>query len=114
MSKKGKVYYKNFYAGIIEENEDGFMFNYDQNYINSEKSQPISLTMPVRKEPYSSKMIFPFFDGLIPEGWLLDIAEINWKINERDRMELLLTFCNDCIGAVRIEREKMEIETNEK
>ena len=46
--------------------------------------------------------MFPFFDGLIPEGWLLDIAETNWKINQRDRMGLLLAFCKDCIGAVSI------------
>jgi serine/threonine-protein kinase HipA len=46
--------------------------------------------------------LFPFFDGLIPEGWLLDIAEKNWKLNEKDRMGLLLTFCKNCIGAVSI------------
>ena len=48
-------------------------------------------------------MLFPFFDGLIPEGWLLDIAEKNWKLNPRDRMGLLLACCKDCIGAVSIE-----------
>jgi serine/threonine-protein kinase HipA len=47
--------------------------------------------------------MFSFFDGLIPEGWLLRIAEKNWKLNERDRMGLLLACCKDCIGAVSIE-----------
>ena len=47
--------------------------------------------------------MFPFFDGLIPEGWLLDIAQKNWKLNPRDRMEILLKTCHDCIGAVSIE-----------
>jgi serine/threonine-protein kinase HipA len=45
----------------------------------------------------------PFFDGLISEGWLLDIAIENWKLNPRDRMGLLLTICRDCIGAVHVE-----------
>jgi serine/threonine-protein kinase HipA len=49
-------------------------------------------------------VIFPFFDGLIPEGWLLDVATKSWKINERDRMGLLLACCNDCIGAVSVEQ----------
>jgi serine/threonine-protein kinase HipA len=49
--------------------------------------------------------MFPFFDGLIPEGWLLEIAEKNWKLNARDRMGLLLTCCKDCIGAVSIEED---------
>lgn len=106
MAKRGRVYYKNSFAGIIEENEDGFQFTYDSRYIGSEKPQPISLTMPVREEAFISKTMLPFFDGLIPEGWLIDIAEKNWKIDERNRMELLLTFCKDCIGAVSVIREE--------
>jgi serine/threonine-protein kinase HipA len=47
-------------------------------------------------------VLFPFFDGLIPEGWLLDIAEKNWKLNPRDRMGLLLVCCKDCIGTVSV------------
>ena len=48
------------------------------------------------------KVLFSFFDGLIPEGWLLDIAEKSWKIDTRDRMSLLLACCKDCIGAVSV------------
>ncbi len=44
-------------------------------------------------------------DGLIPEGWLLNIAETNWKIDRKDRMSLLLALCNDCIGDVKIIEE---------
>jgi serine/threonine-protein kinase HipA len=102
MIKKGKVFYKNLFAGTIEENEDGYFFTYDANYLKLPESKPVSLTMPIKKESYLSKTMFPFFDGLIPEGWLLDIAETNWKINQRDRMGLLLAFCKDCIGAVSI------------
>ena len=53
-------------------------------------------------------MLFPFFDGLIPEGWLLNIAENNGKINQRDRMSLLLACCKDCIGAVSVISEEEE------
>ncbi len=102
MNKKGKVFYKNLFAGILEENDEGYFFTYDPEYLNLSYSKPISLTMPLKKESYISKTMFPFFDGLIPEGWLLDIAEANWKINQRDRMGLLLIFCKDCIGAVSV------------
>jgi serine/threonine-protein kinase HipA len=47
--------------------------------------------------------MFPFFDGLIPEGWLLVIAQKTWKVDARDRMGLLLTVCRDPIGAVHVE-----------
>jgi serine/threonine-protein kinase HipA len=60
------------------------------------------LTLPLRAEAYEDKRLFPFFDGLIPEGWLLDIAEQTWKLNPRDRMGLLMACCRDCIGAVSV------------
>jgi len=104
--RRGKVFYKDELAGIIYEDANGVSFTYDKNYLNSELSKPVSLTMPLREEPYTDKVMLPFFDGLIPEGWLLDIAEQNWKINPRDRMGLLLAFCKDTIGAVSVVREE--------
>ena len=62
----------------------------------------VSYTMPLKGEPYVSNSLFPFFDGLIPEGWLLGIAEKNWKLDGRDRMGLLLACCSSSIGAVRV------------
>ena len=62
----------------------------------------VSLTLPLQQEQFSADYLFPFFDGLIPEGWLLDIAHKNWKINPRDRMGLLLATCRDCIGNISI------------
>ena len=47
-------------------------------------------------------MLFPFFDGLIPEGWLLEIAVDSWKLDQNDRMGLLLACCRDCIGAASV------------
>ncbi|TVQ80695.1 MAG: phosphatidylinositol kinase [Bradymonadales bacterium] len=106
MNRKGKVYFDNLLAGIIEQNDEGYIFSYDEPYLKDEASKPISLTMPLRNESYRSKTLFPFFDGLIPEGWLLDVAIDNWKLNPRDRMGLLLAVCGDCIGAVHIEEIK--------
>ncbi|HBD94065.1 MAG: phosphatidylinositol kinase [Spirochaetes bacterium GWF1_31_7] len=103
MNRTGKVYVNQNCAGIIEENDEGYLFTYDKEYINSGCSA-VSFLLPVRESPYKSKVLFPFFDGLIPEGWLLDIAEESWKINRRDRMLLLLTCCKDCIGDVSVIR----------
>jgi serine/threonine-protein kinase HipA len=103
MNRSGKVYYKNEFCGTIAENEEGYFFQYDNNYLLKSNAEPVSVTMPLRTTVYQSKTLFPFFDGLIPEGWLLDIAEKNWKINYKDRMGLLLMCCKDCIGAVSVE-----------
>ncbi len=100
--REGLVYYKDKFAGIISENEDGFIFKYDIEYLKDENSKPISLTLPKQLESYESKILFPFFDGLIPEGWLLNIAVKNWKLNTKDRFGLLLILCKDCIGSISI------------
>lgn len=108
MSKTGKVFYQNIFAGIIREDENGISFTYDKEYLLNKEAKPVSLALPLREKGYTSKNMLPFFDGLIPEGWLLDIVQTNWKINPRDRMELLLTFCKDTIGAVSVERTDNE------
>lgn len=100
--KQAVVYWKTLKAGILSENDEGYSFVYDKDYLSMSEAQSISLTMPLREEPFQSNMLHPFFDGLIPEGWLLDIAQKNWKIDVRDRMALLLACCRDCIGAVSI------------
>jgi serine/threonine-protein kinase HipA len=103
MMKQAEVYMYNDFAGILTEDENGYTFAYDKQYLEKEDAEPISLTMPLTDKPNISNVLHPFFDGLIPEGWLLDIAEKNWKINNRDRMSLLLVCCKDCIGAVSIQ-----------
>jgi serine/threonine-protein kinase HipA len=93
---------RNLWAGILTEDEEGYTFRYNDQYLANEETEPISLTLPLTATPYRSTVLFPFFDGLIPEGWLLDIAEQNWKINRRDRFAMLLACCKNCIGAVSI------------
>jgi serine/threonine-protein kinase HipA len=104
--KKGKVYFHETHVGAVEQNESGYHFTYSEEYVRNPIHGAISQTLPVRSEPYTDeKNMLPFFDGLIPEGFLLDIALKNWKLNEKDRMELLLSVCKDCIGAVSVIRE---------
>ena len=101
--KQATVFLRGEKAGILTEDENVYTFQYDLNFLYSTKAEAISLTLPLTEKPYNEKVLFPFFDGLIPEGWLLDIAENNWKIDARDRMSLLVACCKDCIGAVGVE-----------
>jgi serine/threonine-protein kinase HipA len=100
--RRAEVYLQGHLVGILEELESGYAFSYDQKYIDRTDAIPISLSLPLQSNPFEDKRLFPFFDGLIPEGWLLDIAEQTWKLEPRDRMGLLLACCRDCIGAVSI------------
>ena len=100
--RQGEIWVNNKLAGILTENENDYSFEYEKIYFKKENAMPVSVTLPLQKESFISEQLFSFFDGLIPEGWLLDIAHKNWKINPRDRMGLLLTTCRDCIGNISI------------
>lgn len=100
--KQAKVFINNVLAGILTEDDLGYEFRYDFNYLKSDDAVAVSLTLPLTNKPYRDKVLFPFFDGLIPEGWLLDIAEQSWKISARDRFSLLIACCKDCIGNVSV------------
>ncbi len=100
------VHVRNRFAGILAETDDGYSFQYDRDYLQSEDATAVSLTLPLQDEAYQSKTLFPFFDGLIPEGWLLKVVIDNWKLSVRDRFGVLLVACRDSIGNVSIRRER--------
>lgn len=110
MKRSGKVFFTDKLAGVVwlDESENLYGFEYDPAYLKDPENRPVSLTLPLREKPFTSNTMIPFFDGLIPEGWLLDIVVKNWKLDSRDRMGLLLTACRDCIGAVHIEEVKQK------
>lgn len=103
MMRQGIVKYNNEPAGLLTEDDNGaYEFVYDEKYVQTCPDQFITFQMPVTIRPYRSKRLFPFFDGLIPEGWLLNIAAESWKINKNDRMGLLLACCQNVVGAVSV------------
>lgn len=100
--RQANILYKDLLAGILTETDAGYTFRYHSEYLALKTAKAISLTLPLQAEAYTSAVLFPFFDGLIPEGWLLDVALRNTDISILDRMSLLLTCCKDCIGAVSV------------
>jgi serine/threonine-protein kinase HipA len=100
--RQGEIWVNNTIAGILIEDDKYYIFKYNEGYLKKQNAIQVSLSLPLQIESFKSEQLFPFFDGLIPEGWLLEIAQKNWKINPRDRMGLLLTTCRDCIGNVSI------------
>jgi len=110
--RRGRIFVSGKQAGVLTEDEKGYHFSYDESYLSNPSSLPVSLTLPLQKEAFHSNLLFPFFDGLIPEGWLLNVAERNWKVRRHDRMGLLLACCRDCIGNVSVEPIPNEEEIN--
>lgn len=100
--RKAYVYVRDTYAGVLSETDSGYTFSYDSAYMLRADATAVSLTLPLREESYRSSTLFSFFDGLIPEGWLLNVISRNWKLLPTDRFGLLLKACKDPIGNVSI------------
>ncbi|MBI2095903.1 MAG: HipA N-terminal domain-containing protein [Candidatus Omnitrophica bacterium] len=96
------VKYNGLLAGHLSETENGYKFVYEASYL--EKGQAISLSLPLQKGPYESKDLFPFFEGLLPEGWYLHIVSATAKIDPRDAFGLLLATTSNTIGAVTVHK----------
>ena len=105
--RRGKVYFADIPAGVLEESAVGYRFIYHAEYLKNPKARPIAFSFPLRTEPFESEKLFPFFEGLIPEGWYLAIAAKTLKADTEDRFGLLLATASHTIGAVSILPEEM-------
>ena len=102
--RKARVFYRNELAGYLTETVDGYTFQYHAEFLK--KNIPISVALPPRVEAYQSKALFPFFKGLLPEGWYLNIVSMTQKIDTQDYFGLLIgTTSVDTIGAVTVRKE---------
>jgi serine/threonine-protein kinase HipA len=106
MSRSGIVRLDGRRVGTIREIEDGTEFQYDPDWLADPHALPVSLTMPLRAEPYQSRGLHPFFENLLPEGWLLELSTQKLKISKGDAFGLLLATCADCMGAVEVMPEE--------
>ena len=99
--RKAQVFYKEKLAGYLTESKDGYIFQYDKEFLKEDIL--ISLSLPPKEEPYESKELFSFFRGLLPEGWYLDIVGATQKVDTKDLFGVLLSTTSvDTIGAVTV------------
>ena len=103
--RQAEVYLYDRLAGHLTEDEEGYTFQYDDDYLANDPVK-LSVNFPLHNGKFHDRTLFPFFDGLIPEGWLLSIAVDNSKLDPNDRMGLLLACCRDCIGAASVREVK--------
>lgn len=101
--RKVKVFMHEIWAGVLEEtDEHKYIFRYNVLY----EGPPISLVLPVRKEPYLFNNFPPFFDGVLPEGVQLMALLKRYKIDSRDYFSQLLAVGEDLVGAVTVREYK--------
>ena len=101
-TKQADIFLHDRKAGRLKRDSNGYCFQYDPNYLKRPDARPVSLTLPLTDQPFESEALFPFFVGLLPEGWFLDITCRVLKIDPDNTYDLLLATCGDCIGAVSV------------
>jgi serine/threonine-protein kinase HipA len=91
-------------AGILEEMERGkkYVFRYSEEF----QGQPVSLTMPATKREYVFESFPPFFEGVLPEGVMLEALLKQRKIDRNDLFGQLVAVGEDLVGAVSV-KEKL-------
>lgn len=98
--RKANVLVNGIVAGILQETGKG---KYRFTYLPDYAGPPISLTMPVEKISYTFKKFPPFFEGLLPEGVMLEALLKKYKIDKDDYLSQLIRVGEDVVGAVTIE-----------
>jgi len=99
--RKAKVYNYGTPAGELLEIKINaeYRFTYYENY----DSTPISLTMPVDKKEFAFNSFPPFFEGLLPEGIMLENLLRLAKIDANDLFSQLVSVGGDLVGSVTVE-----------
>ena len=104
MNRRARVLHNGRQAAVLEQTPAGYRFTYDADYLADPAARAVSLTLPLRREPYESAVLFPFFTGLLAEGNLKEMQCRLYKIDpDDDFTRLLKTTRDDVIGAVTLE-----------
>jgi HipA-like protein len=99
------VYYNGKLAGLLTKEGSRYEFKYDEAYLNENKNRPVSITLPLREEPYESDILFPVFVNMLSEGANKRIQSRMLKIDENDYFGFLLaTTSEDSIGPITIKK----------
>ncbi|MDE7165835.1 MAG: HipA N-terminal domain-containing protein [Bacteroidaceae bacterium] len=98
------IYVHGIKAGVLTENDKReFTFAYDRAYLLGENARPVSLTLPLRAEPYHSPFLFPAFSNILSEGENRQIQSQLLHIDGEDDFGIMLATCQfDTIGAITV------------
>ncbi|MDF2380098.1 HipA N-terminal domain-containing protein [Nostoc ellipsosporum NOK] len=96
------VFYNDHLAGTLQKEGRLYTFTYNNAY-RMAGGRPISITMPLREEPYKSDILFPVFTNMLSEGANKKMQCRMLKIDENDYFSLLLaTTKEDSIGPITV------------
>lgn len=98
------VYMNGYRVGVLTKTGSGaHHFSYDARWLELPGSRPISLSMPLRHQPYQGDEVYNFFDNLLPDN-----PDIRRRIVARHHadstqpFDLLAKVGRDTVGALQL------------
>ncbi len=88
--------------GVLGRTAGDVSFAYDEDYLSWEHAAPVSLSLPLRDQPFYEAELMPYFRGLLPEGLPLESLAASLGLRAEDYFELLAACGLDCLGDVII------------
>ncbi len=102
--RKAIISFKGIPAGRLEEQKDGFIFQYNDAYFQNPMLKPVSITLPKTQQSYQNTSLFPVFYNMLPEGANKQMICRALRIDENDFFGLLLATAQyDTIGAITVQ-----------
>lgn len=65
------VYLRDRRVGVLSQREGRLAFGYDQEWLQAPERHPLSLSLPLREEPFADAAARTWFGNLLPEGDVL-------------------------------------------
>ena len=77
-------------------------FEYGQRWLDSPTAEPLSHSLPLRKEAFPQASCEPFFGGLLPEAGNRRLLARLLRVSDRNDFALLERIGGECAGAVSL------------
>ena len=91
-----------YVGNIIGNDYQDACFKYSKEYLVFEKARPISISLPLKEEPFNSDATKNFFEGLLPEGFMRRSVAKWMRTDENDYLSILARLGSECLGAIKI------------
>lgn len=108
------VYLHGHLAGRLVLRDSGLTsFQYGEAWLDRGDAVPLSLSLPLRPEPYPHRDCMPFFGGVLPDGRSRQLIARVLGVSEENDFALLERLGGECAGAVTLLPEGRSLESSD-
>ena len=103
MTKSLNVFWGTRLAGRLWlDDKRNFIFQYDASWVSGVSTYPLSLRLPLQKEPFLDNTSKAFFSNLLPEARIRDLIAKGLGVSEKNDFKLLEELGGECAGAISL------------